>query len=273
MIVGAARAMKMRISLLALAGVLATGQVTAATPYFSDSLEWASASDAIKNGPWSRVEGDATISTQHAHSGSKSLKVCYHANEQISYLGFQNPKDKSRIGAKNIILGWWEYRPADYDWSGEKFNRVSGLFPNGNVTLDYPLGWVADGGWGQPGTNGPGEIQMFGNSVYSNGKNHFSVVYKMPRQQWHYFEYEINLNDVGVSNGSASLRVDNQLLAQKTNIELRYDNTHTLDVVHMGGWYSGGNNPEPSPACRYIDDVTLTFTKSGTAPPNPPVPQ
>jgi hypothetical protein len=263
---------QMKICLLVLSFTLGAGLSHAATPYFSDGLEWSDVDTAIKSGPWAEKQGNVSISTQYAHSGTRSLKVCYAANEHISHLGFKNPADNSLIKAKSVILGWWELRAADYDWSGEKFNRVGGRLPNGNLSIDYPLGWVAKGGWGQPGTNDPGNIQMFGNSQYSNGRNLFSVYYNMPRVQWHHFEYEITLNDIGVANGSARLWVDNNLIAQTGNVELRYDNTHTIDFVRMGGWYSGGNNPEPSPACRYIDDVTLTLSGTRAAAPNPPIP-
>jgi hypothetical protein len=94
----------------------------------------------------------------------------------------------------------------------------------------------------------------------------------MKRGEWHFFEYEITLNDIGVSNGVTRLWVDNQLLAEAKNVELRYVNSHTIDEVWMGGWYSGGVNPSPSPACRYIDDVTLTLSRQSVAPPNPPIP-
>jgi len=253
--------------------VLSAGTVGAAVPWFEDDAEWADVRDAEQNGPWKNHEGDVALSTKYAHSGTKSIRICYRGNEYQSFIALEPPGiiAGSNNGETHIFLRWWELRDKNYDWSGEKFNRVMGMKANGNVTIDYPLGWVADGGWGQPGTNDAGAIQMFGNSIFSNGNTHWSYVYKMPREEWHEFEYELKLNDVGVANGESRLRIDGRLVAEVTNVELRYAN-HTVDTVWMGGWYSGGNNPEPSPACRYIDDVTVSSNKTGLAPPNPPVP-
>lgn len=252
--------------------VLNAGTVSAAIPWFEDGAEWASVRDAEQNGPWDYHEGDVTLSTTYAHSGTKSIRVCYAGNESQSFIAINSPGviAGSNNGETHVFLRWWELRGKNYDWSGEKFNRMMGLQSNGNVTIDYPLGWVADGGWGQPGTNNAGSIQMFGNSSFSNGLTHWKYTYKMPREEWHEFEYELKLNDVGVANGESRLRIDGRLVAEVTGVELRYAR-HTVDTIWMGGWYSGGNNPEPSPTCRYIDDVSVATETTGLVSPNPPV--
>lgn len=243
----------------------------AVTPWFEDGFEWNDVLDAKTNGPWSLYEGNVSISNTYAHSGNASIKICYGNNEAQSFIAFDSPGliKGTNNGQTHIYLRWWELRGPNYDWSGEKFNRVMGLKSNDNVTLDYPLGWVADGGWGQSGTNDAGSIQMFGNSTYSNGLTHWKYTYKMPREEWHVFEYELKLNDVGTPNGVSRLWIDDHLVAEAANVEYRYAN-YTLDRVWIGGWYSGGVNPDPSPACRYVDDVAASTEKMGLAPPKPP---
>ena len=235
-----------------------------AAPWFQDGFEWSNTATAVSSGPYNDVNNDVTMSTTYAHSGAKSGMFCYHSNEDSAWIQFDVPgmTPGANNGATHIYLRWWEFRPANYDWSGEKFNRIMGVQSNGNLTLDYPLGWEAEGGWGQPGTNNPGPIKMFGNSIYSNGINIWSYSYAIPRGEWHAFEYEIKLNDVGSANGETRLWIDDTLVTQVTDIELRYAN-YTLDRVWLGGWYSGGNNPEPSPACRYVDDVAASAEKIG----------
>ena len=257
--------------LVAFLTFLVSGKVSAAGAWFEDGFEYSNVQDAIQAGPWGLFEGDVTLSSKYAHSGTTSVKICYAGNENISYITFDSPGmiKGANNGQTHLYLRWWELRAADYDWSGEKFNRVVGLFPNSNVTLDYPLGWVADGGWGQAGTNDAGSIQMFGNSSASNGLTHWKHTYKMPREEWHVFEYEIKLNDVGVPNGVSRLWIDDRLVVEAADIEFRYKE-YTLDQIWIGGWYSGGNNPEPSPACRYVDDVSASTQKMGGSPPKPP---
>ncbi|MFZ1654540.1 MAG: hypothetical protein WBO92_05225 [Candidatus Moraniibacteriota bacterium] len=248
---------------------------TQAAPWFQDGFEWSDVATAISSGTYNDFNGDVTLSTTYAHSGSKSAKFCYLNNEDSAWIQFDVPgmTAGANNGATHIFLRWWELRAPNYDWSGEKFNRVMGLQSNGNLTLDYPLGWEAQGGWGQPGTNDAGPIKMFGNSIYSNGINIWSYSYAMPRVEWHAFEYEIKLNDVSSANGETRLWIDDNLVAQATNIELRYAN-YTLDRVWIGGWYSGGNDPEPSPTCRYVDDVAASTQIIGsgadTTPPAAP---
>lgn len=254
--------MRMATLLLMTFASLNTGRAEGATPWFQDGAEWANVSDAIQTGPWSGTEGDVSLSTDYAHTGSKSIRVCYRGNEDQGYLALVVPGmvKGTNNGKTHIFLRWWELRGKNYDWSGEKFNRVMGLQSNSNLTIDYPLGWVAQGGWGLPGTNDAGSIQMFGNSSFSNGDTHWKYTFNMPREEWHLFEYELKLNDVGVANGESRLWVDDNLVAEVTNVELRFQN-HTVDQIWMGGWYSGGNAPEPSPACRYIDDVSVSDEK------------
>lgn len=250
-----------------------SGNVNAIEPWFEDSFEYSDVNDAVQAGPWKLYEGDVRLSNAYSHSGTTSVRICYARNEHQSFIAFE-PEGMvkgANNGETHLYLRWWELRAADYDWSGEKFNRVIGLFGNNNVTLDYPLGWVAEGGWGQSGTNDAGRIEMFGNSGYSNDLTHFSHAYKMPREEWHSFEYELKLNDVGQPNGATRLWIDDRLVAEASDIKLRYAN-YTLDQIWIGGWYSGGNDPEPSPACRYIDDVAASTQKMGLAPPKAPVP-
>ena len=244
---------------------------TSANQLFSDGAEWIDINDATTNGPWDFAEGAVSISTEYAHTGDKSLSVAYTGNESQAFIAIKIPNacNGCNSGETHVFLRWWELRTANYDWSGEKFNRVMGIASNGNVTIDYPLGWVADGGWGQPGTNGPGSIQMFGNSSFSNGLTHWKYTYAMPSEEWHMFEYELKLNDVGVANGETRLWIDNELVASKTGVELRFSN-HTIDRIWIGGWYSGGIAPEPSPAIRYIDDITVSTTKTGAVIPQAP---
>jgi hypothetical protein len=251
-----------------------------AAPWFQDDLEWNSISEAISSGPWTTRDGDVSISTDFAASGSKSLKVCYGGVEAQSYLSLDMPGVVfgNHNGKTHIFLRWKELRPTNYDWAGEKLNRIVGHFANEYVTLDYPMVWWADGYQGTAGTNGPGVIQLFGNSQYSNGANHISTTYAIPRNTWVTFELELKLNDMGQSNGESRLWIDDVLKAQVTGTVFRYPQNpaFTMDRIWMGGWWSpaGGPGPSPGPACRYIDDVSVSDTRSGSntsvAAPNPP---
>jgi hypothetical protein len=143
---------------------------------------------------------------------------------------------------------------------GEKFNRFRsaeiGVEPTGG--LDYPLGWSAAGGFGLSGTQDGGEISLFGNSVASDDAIHFGYAYAMPRGEWHAFELELRLGAPGGNDGETRLFIDGGLVAEATGLGLRPQTDATIDRIWIGGWYSNlGVDPDPAPAVRYVDDVTV----------------
>lgn len=239
------------------------------TTWFQDDLEHADVQAAISTGPWAQRDGDVTLSQNYAHSGTTSLRIAYAGNESQAYLGLVLNE-----GVDHFFCRWWELRERagdfagalDYDWSGEKFNRFRsadiGVDPIAGG-LDYPLGWVADGGWGLPGTQGGGAIQLFGNSAASNGANHFSHVYMMPRGEWHMFELELKLGQPGGNDGETRLWIDDSLVVDGVGIQFRPTTQAQIEHIWIGGWYSGGADPQPSPAVRYVDDVAVSSCKIG----------
>lgn len=240
-----------------------------ANPWFADDLEWSDVDEAIDAGPWQAREGDVSISTHYAHSGTRSLRVAYAADESAAHLELRIPG-----GADHLFCRWWELRERagdfpgaqDYDWGGEKLNRFRsneiGVEPDGG--LDYPLGWVADGGFGLPGTQGGGDIQLFGNSEASNGAIHFSHPYAMARGEWHSIELELDLGTRGEADGAGRLFIDGALAAEAVDVMLRPETDATIDQIWIGGWYSNsGVDPDPSPAVRYVDDVVVCPERIG----------
>jgi hypothetical protein len=251
------------------AGSASGGAPTGLRQFFDDDLEYSNIDEATSVGPWASSEG-ATLTTEQAHGGTHALKIAYTANESQQYLQFivdgASPGQSS--GASKLLVEWWEYRPGNYDWAGEKLNRYFGRLGNGNVSLDYPMGWSADGGpngYGSPATDGPGDIGAFGNSLYTNGKDYFSVDYgSFTTDTWHHFSYFIDLGTLGQADGQMIFEVDGVVIGEASNLTLRpsqdqnggaITESYTLDAVWMGGWYSGNGDPNPSPAVRYIDDV------------------
>lgn len=247
----------------------ASGGATGLTQFFDDDLEYSNIGEATSAGPWESSE-NATLTTEEVHGGSHALKIAYQANESQSYLQLivDGASPGQNTGASKLLVEWWEYRPGNYDWAGEKLNRYFGRLGNGNVSLDYPMGWSADGGpngYGSSATDGPGDIGAFGNSLYTNGKDYFSVDYgSFTTDTWHQFSYFIDLGTLGQADGQIVFKVDGAVIGEASNITLRpsqdqngdtITEAYTLDAVWMGGWYSGNGDPNPSPAVRYIDDV------------------
>jgi hypothetical protein len=270
-----------------LAGLaLAIPAIASAGVLFSDGAEgYTSADDAVARGPWANYDqsgGSVAPSKNYAHTGSQSLRICYGSNEAQAYMGIQ-----LRPGMSHLFFRWWELREragdfsgaVDYDWAGEKFNRLRSA-TIGTTGVDYPLGWgAAGGGFGSSGTTDAGAIGIFGNSTASNGADMFSYNYPMRRGEWHMFEVEYDLGTVGSANGSLRMWIDDKLVAQRTGVTLLPKTTATIDDIWVGGWYSGNGDPAGGKACRYVDDVVVSTSKIGfgdggsspSAPaPNPP---
>lgn len=258
-----------------LAGLaLAFPALASAATYFSDGLEgYASAAEAITKGPWQALDqsgGTVSTSKNYAHSGTQSLRICYGANEAQAYLEIPLPR------LNHVFFRWWELRERkgdfsgalDYDWSGEKFNRLRSA-DIGSSGVDYPLGWqAAGGGFGSPGVTDSGPIVMFGNSTASNGADHFTTNYSMKRGEWHMFELELNLGTQGSSNGATRLWIDDRLVAERTNLMLLPKSNATIDKIWVGGWYSGASPANNS--CRYVDDIVVASSKIGGTVTSPP---
>jgi hypothetical protein len=257
-------------------GMGAAGAAQAATFVSDDADRFNTVAEAISAGVWDSADGATSISTNYAHSGTKSYKLSFPANESVSYLNFRLPSGKSRV-----FVRWWELRERagdfaganDYDWSAEKTLRLRSS-TIGSVGIDYCLGWeAASGQRGTSGTDGPGNMVIFGNSSASNDANLLTVRPNgISRGQWNMIEMEINLGTAGRTDGAVRLWVNDVLIGETTGVSLLPAGVATIDQVWVGGWYSG-LSPNPSPANRYIDDIVIADQKiGGTAQirPSPP---
>lgn len=246
--------------------------------FHDDSEGYTSVSDAVDRGPWSRFDqsgGTVSLSKNYAHSGTQSFRVCYPGDETQAYMGID-----LGAGERHLFLRWWELRERagdfegakDYDWGAEKLNRLRSRVIE-STGVDYPLGWGSAGHdvFGSPGLNEPGSIDLFGNSVASyqeDGGYVTSADGNIPRGEWHMFEVELDLGTPGQPDGLARIWIDDVLEAETLNIGLLPRGEARIEEIWMGGWFSGGHDPEPSPACRYFDDVVVARSKIGFSEPS-----
>ena len=90
--------------------------------------------------------------------------------------------------------------------------------------------------------------------------------YELARGVWHKITVEVRLNNAGFADGSIRLYVDDQLVGENTQVEIREKNDYLINRLSFGGWYSnsaGGANPSLSPAAPtslLIDDISVTST-------------
>lgn len=258
--------MRKHLPFLCLSACLGVATAAHATTFMSDDADkFSTVADAIKAGVWDSTEGMVAISTNYAHSGNKSYKVSFPANESVAYLNFRLPSGKTRV-----FVRWWELRERagdfsgaqDYDWSAEKTLRLRSS-TIGSTGIDYVLGWeAASGQRGSSGTDGPGDMVIFGNSAASNDSEHVRVRPPFSRGVWTMIEMEINLGTAGNRDGATRLWVNDKLIGEATGLSLLPSGSSTVDQIWVGGWYSG-LSPNPSPANRYIDDVVIADQKIG----------
>jgi hypothetical protein len=247
---------------------IVTSTASAAVLFTNDAEGYSSVQDAVSRGGWAFAEGAVAISRTHARSGSQSYELSFTCQECTAYLGLQFN------GRKRVFMRWWEMRAQDYDWSAEKAMRFRSATIQ-TTGVDYPLGWesaspISD--FGGPGTDGPGDLVIFGNSVASLDTQLIRYRPTIKRGEWHMYEVEINLGTVGVANGAVRLWIDNVLVAERANVNLTPRTDATIGEIWVGGWYSGAS-PSPSPARRYIDDIVMSDQKIGygnTVAPMPP---
>jgi hypothetical protein len=262
------------VAALALSAGLALSSLAHGEVLFSSGADGlGSLQTALSQGVFTMVSaengGTATLSSNYAHTGTQSFKFCYANNEAQAAV-----EVTLAVPQKHVFLEWWELRERagdfpganNYDWAGEKVMRIRSAIID-NTGVDYPLGWAANtngvDSFGTPGLDDGGVLTIFGNSVASNGNDLASYSYAMPRGEWHKFDMEIDLGTVKTNNGAARLWIDGVQRAQGTGITMLPQNDATIGIVWIGGWYSGSAGPNPSPACRYVDDVVIANTPIG----------
>jgi hypothetical protein len=248
-------------------GLVGLTSTASAAILFSDDAEgYTSVKDAVSKAGWAFSEGAVALSKNYAHSGSQSYQLSFTCNECNAYLGLQFP------GRKRVFVRWWELRERagdfpgaqDYDWSAEKAMRFRSATIQ-TTGVDYPLGWESanpTNQFGGPGTDGPGDLVIFGNSTASLDTQLIRYRPKINRGEWHMYEVEIDLGTQGSANGAVRLWIDDVLVAQRANVNLTPKSDATIGEIWVGGWYSGAS-PSPSPARRYIDDIVVSDQKIG----------
>jgi hypothetical protein len=248
-------------------GVTSLGHATTFFTNIADQLT-GGITTAVSSGTWARMEGDVQLSSNYTHDGHKqSYMLSYPVLEAQSFLGVDLP-----VGQKHIFLRWWEVRERagdfpgalDYDWSAEKAMRFRSL-TIGSTGVDYPLGWEAiTGQGGTAGTDGPGPLVIFGNSLASNGSDELRAQPSIQRGQWNMYEVEINLGTVGTADGGCRIWVNDVLIGETANVVMLPTNDADIQEIWVGGWFSG-QAPNPAPARRYIDEIVLADEHIGFA--------
>jgi len=257
---------RLHAGLLSCALLCGSASVNAAILFSDKADNHTSLQNALSKGAWAYAEGEVAISTNYARPGSKqSYQLAYRYNEAQSFLAIRLPQ-----GKKRIFVRWWEVRERsgdfpgalDYDWSAEKTIRIRSA-TIGSTGIDYCLGWEAAGSQrGTSGTDGPGQMVLFGNSTASNGTDLLRVTPGIQRGQWNMYEVEVNLGTQGQSNGAVRIWVNDKLLGERTNLNLLPRTNANIEEIWIGGWYSG-LSPNPSPARRYVDDIVVSDSKIG----------
>lgn len=258
--------MSKRLLSLCISACLVTATAANAATFMSDDAEkYSTLADALNGGIWESSEGLVSVSTNYAHSGTKSYRISFPANEAVAYLNFRLPS-----GKRHVFVRWWEMRERagdfagaqNYDWSAEKTLRLRSS-TIGSTGIDYVLGWEADSGQrGTSGTDGPGDMVIFGNSAATDDSEHIRVRPAISRGQWNMIEMELDLGTTGNRDGLTRLWVNDKLIGEATGLSLLPVGTSTVDQIWVGGWYSG-LSPNPAPASRYVDDVVIADQKIG----------
>jgi len=238
---------------------------------WSSDFAHADVAAAVASDEFLAREGPVTLVDSPAPPlGGRTLKVELYGGERIARLNIRMPGVVIHGDGLNnnpnteFYHKWYERRPATFDWAGEKFNRYYGRLGSGNVTLDYPLGWTSNPFPPTTGTDGPGNIQMFANSIYSLGNNHGSAAYRtLPRDTWVEFQIHYKLNTVGSSDAEFDLWYKEPGAAPVHLMDLNNrrfrDAAYTIDEISLGGWWSswGVPGPTPGPAVRYIANTRI----------------
>ena len=216
------------------------------------------------------------ISTTAARSGSKCIQVTYGQNEDRAQAYVPIPQG----GSDFVRTSQYVKFGATHDFAfGQKIHRLSCFDP----AIDRNQWDMCVVVWGKalPGkteNDMTGTNDMYMLSINANGGNSsfdWGALWiegiSFQRDRWYQLTTELKLNDAGVANAEVRLFVDGQLAGEKRGFMVRKNQTHKVNSIMFGGWYSNGAaglNPSidpASPTSLLIDDVSITTqTTSGS---------
>ncbi len=78
--------------------------------------------------------------------------------------------------------------------------------------------------------------------------------------RWICFEMEVKLNDRGEQNGVCRIWADDQLIIEKTGLDIRGDDNLEINEVMLDGYWNGGS---PKSQNRYFDNFIISTEKIG----------
>lgn len=215
------------------------------------------------------------VETADARSGSKALQVTYEVDEDQSQAVY-------RFEGTDYVRTTQHMRFNDsFDFGfGQKIHRIFSVDENEDVNFDIVViawGKALDGKADTDLSGVNGETRSISIN-YNGGKAalEWGAAWKdgfiFERETWHKITSEVQLNTVGVADGWVRLFVDDVLVAEKYDLEIRDSADHKINQALFGGWYSNsaaGQNPQrdpASPTSLLIDDISVATTPNESKP-------
>lgn len=203
----------------------------------------------------------------NALSGNKALRISYFNNED------RGQAILPIAGADYVRTTQHLFFNQSYDFAfGEKFHRIYSYNPIADrVNFDIvavikgrPLPGLSDRD--MSGINDSEELSLryngdlVGNLDWGSAASDYI---NLERERWYQFTTEIQLNQVGQSDGFVRLFMDGSLIAARSGLQIRSSEDHLINSVLFGGWYSNGvlGNPSINPAAPtsfLIDDISVS---------------
>ncbi len=201
-----------------------------------------------------------------SRSGGQAMEITYRKNEQQA---------GATLNIKEDVVHYRAYMYFDkgFDFGqGIKIGRVSG-FNESKQENDIDIILLAGSKAGdQCGVNDMGFLSLHFNgrpAGYDWGSIEAPISFQ--RERWYAIEFQVSLNQAGKSNGIARIWVDGEMVAERTDINIRgnLSDAVKLNRLRVGGWYSnsarGNKCVDPSqPSRLYLDDIAVSRTYIGT---------
>lgn len=193
-------------------------------------------------------------------SGQKAIKLTYIKNEEQG-------GGEIEVESDHIFTRFYDYYEKGFDFAqGQKIHRIrshnTALQANNFDIILYTHSKPTASG--QCGNNPMQAINIQKNAgAWWDGEN-----ISFEPGNWYRVETEIKLNTPGKKDGIARVWVDDKLMLERKDLDIRGNSTAKMNRVLFGGWYSNGakNNPCKDPSStsiRYIDNVAISSSRIG----------
>ncbi|MFP4417067.1 MAG: polysaccharide lyase [Chitinispirillaceae bacterium] len=196
------------------------------------------------------------VTDEDAFAGNKSLRQHYSSGQKN---GGWIIRYREEGFPEHLFMRWYHKYEEGFDGAPQKMARMRNR-SHSNWTKPFGVYcWVEDGRIVAE-IKATTSSQANGSGWLPKAWSDFDVNAPENVGRWICFEMEVKLNDPGEQNGYCRIWADDELIVEKTGIDIRGDDDWTFNEVMLDGYWNDGS---PKDQSRYFDNFVISTQRIG----------